>query len=85
MTVKICKICPITQEPIKDPVLAPDYHIYEQRIQNATKDSVFTVVKKKPNRSSMTFGTNMRNDCSNVSWKSATLILREKKCFVSCS
>ena len=23
-------ICPITQEPIKDPVLAPDYHLYER-------------------------------------------------------
>jgi hypothetical protein len=23
-------ICPITQEPIKDPVFAPDYHLYER-------------------------------------------------------
>lgn len=22
--------CPITQEPVKDPVIAPDYHIYER-------------------------------------------------------
>ena len=24
------KICPITQEPIKDPVFAPDFHTYER-------------------------------------------------------
>lgn len=30
MTINICKICPITQEPIKDPVFAPDFYTYER-------------------------------------------------------
>ena len=30
MTTNTCKICPITQEPIKDPVFAPDFYTYER-------------------------------------------------------
>ena len=30
MTINICKICPITQEPIQDPVFAPDFYTYER-------------------------------------------------------
>ena len=69
MTINTCKICPITQEPIKDPVFAPDFHIYER---SALEQWLRTNPTSPMTRQPMRLEDLKKKDEDPIPWEDAT-------------
>ena len=65
----IVKICPITQEPIKDPVFAPDYHLYER---SALEQWLRTNPTSPMTRQPMRLEDLKKKDEDPIPWEDAT-------------